>query len=671
MAPLANAAGPAPPALLTFLREELAPRPGRVAAVSRIAGSCVVLVIIAMLFQIPMPHLVVFLVFSLTRGEAVSTLLVGVVAALAVTIAAALSLVFCMIDSSEPAVRLLLMVGSCFLGFFLVSTTAFGPVVFLATFVLVMSQTMIDTVPTVGILAHTLLWLWVVVMIPDAVTILINLLFGEQPAQLGRRTTLKLLRVLATALRSGNASALPSAQAETVGLVLLRQRAGMFDRGLRSRTAFDTRLIETLVELLTLQSLLPASTPIEARLQLAEACDASSAAFERDEAPVVSKAPRPADAVLTDLSPEARPVMVAIAGALTRLSEGIAGRRAVTDASVAPTVNSIFAADAFSNPGHVRFALKTTIAVMTAYITYTLLDWPGINSILTTCFFVAQGSVGETIHKLTLRLVGATLGGLLGGLCIVFVLPEMDDIGQLCLLIGAGAAICGWVATSSDRLSYAGVQMALAFFMGVLQGFGPSTDLTVLRDRVIGILLGNVLMSIVFSVFWPTSAVDRVRSSVAAAFRTLGHLLTDPAEARAGARLAVIRALGDARRFAAIAAFERPALPAREVQASETDLSLALLDRLAGATFVIGEQSPNADIAAVVHRQDAVASAWFFASAERLTRGDTAPISLDASTAFDAVRTSLPNDTSISSRAAVEARVLLKSEIENAIAVRT
>ena len=184
-------------------------------------------------------------------------------------------------------------------------------------------------------------------------------------------------------------------------------------------------------------------------------------------------------------------------GALARLCEGMTGRRAASDEPPARVTKSILVADAFSNPNHTRFAFKTTMAVMTAYITYTLLDWPGISTAVTTCFFVAQGSVGETMHKLTLRISGALLGGLIGALTIVFVVPEMDDIGQLCLLIGIVSLVCAWVATSSELLAYAGKQMAFAFFMGVLQDYGPPTDLTVLKDRVAGILLGNVIMSVV------------------------------------------------------------------------------------------------------------------------------------------------------------------------------
>jgi len=44
--------------------------------------------------------------------------------------------------------------------------------------------------------------------------------------------------------------------------------------------------------------------------------------------------------------------------------------------------------------------------------------------------------------------------------------------------------------TSSPRLSYFGLQAALAFYLINLQDFAAQTSLSIARDRVVGILLG-------------------------------------------------------------------------------------------------------------------------------------------------------------------------------------
>ncbi len=59
-----------------------------------------------------------------------------------------------------------LMAVSTFLGMFLLRTMAIGPIAFLAGFVLVVTQTLIDVIPNLEALTRFVLWLWVVVMLP-------------------------------------------------------------------------------------------------------------------------------------------------------------------------------------------------------------------------------------------------------------------------------------------------------------------------------------------------------------------------------------------------------------------------------------------------------------------------------------------------------------------------
>jgi multidrug resistance protein MdtO len=63
--------------------------------------------------------------------------------------------------------------------------------------------------------------------------------------------------------------------------------------------------------------------------------------------------------------------------------------------------------------------------------------------------------------------------------------------------------IAGWVAAGSARIAYAGLQIALAFFMCIFQGFSPETDFDTIRNRIVGIVLGILVTSIVFHYLWP------------------------------------------------------------------------------------------------------------------------------------------------------------------------
>ena len=168
--------------------------------------------------------------------------------------------------------------------------------------------------------------------------------------------------------------------------------------------------------------------------------------------------------------------------------------------------------DAFTNPAHVHFALKVTFAAMFCYIVYAAIDWSGIHTAFITCTFIALESTEATLYKGTLRIVGCVIGGALALFSIVFLMPHMETIASLVVLVACAAAIAGWVATGSERISYAGLQIAFAFFYSVFQGYAPDTDLDNVRNRVVGILFGLIVTGLVFQYIWPERATDRIKN---------------------------------------------------------------------------------------------------------------------------------------------------------------
>jgi uncharacterized membrane protein YccC len=225
----------------------------------------------------------------------------------------------------------------------------------------------------------------------------------------------------------------------------------------------------------------------------------------------------------------------------------------------------LFKPDAFTNPAHVHFALKVTFAAMFCYIVYQGIDWSGIHTAFITCTFIALESTGATLHKGVLRMGGCIIGGALALFTIVFLMPHMVTIASLAVVVACASAIAGWVAAGNEMISYAGLQIAFAFFYSVFQGYAPDTDLDNVRNRVVGILFGLIVTGVVFRYIWPERTIDRFRDALRQALRQLAKLLEIPrpdvsiekAEAEADALTAeTSRSFDQARRYAELTAFE-------------------------------------------------------------------------------------------------------------------
>jgi multidrug resistance protein MdtO len=566
---------------LELLAVELAPREGRWAAVARIATGAVLAVTIAMVFQIPQPTYIAYIGFLLSKDEKNATVTTALGGLAAATLAVVLVLGLELIDTSEPALRLPLMAAATFVAMYTARTFALGPITFLAGFVIVLLQTLVDDVPSTEALTRATLWAWVVVFVPVAVTVIVNLLFGQGAAALIDRTVRKVLKDIETSLANGDYRiSLPEWRSRLLPLLETAQHGNQ--KGVRTG-GITAPVISVLLDTLVILEALPDDLPDATREELASRVRACRQAIESGVAPAVHESPAPPPQ-FAGVGKEQSPAVIAVRSTLSDLLGAIGRPAAEPDKTEAPhPPRRLLVADAFSNPAHWQFALKTTIAVMASYAIYSLLDWPGLRTSVVTCFFVALSSLGETVHKLLLRLSGAVIGGAIAGLCIVFVLPHLTDIGQLCLLVAVVSVGAAWVATSSELLSYAGMQIAFAFFLGVLQGYAPATDLTVLRDRVAGILLGNIVITIIFSSFWPQSARAGIRAALAEALRAIGAVIRRPA---GEARMRTVQALVRADHLRTLSLFELRMLPDHAPPSLRLP-SLANIERLAGAAFVV------------------------------------------------------------------------------------
>ena len=201
------------------------------------------------------------------------------------------------------------------------------------------------------------------------------------------------------------------------------------------------------------------------------------------------------------------------------------GTVAPDESEAAEGGRGLLAADAFSNPDYVRFALKVTLGVMVCYFVMSMTDWPGIHTCVITAFFVSLGTVGDTLHKATLRFVGCLIGAGLGLGAILLLMPLMTDLGDLLLLLAPVTLLAAWIGYGSERISYAGWQIGLAFYLVVLKDYGPTISMYTARDRTIGILFGNIVVFAIFTTIWPVSVANVVRAHLARALEQLAVLV--------------------------------------------------------------------------------------------------------------------------------------------------
>jgi multidrug resistance protein MdtO len=182
--------------------------------------------------------------------------------------------------------------------------------------------------------------------------------------------------------------------------------------------------------------------------------------------------------------------------------------------------------DAFQNPEYIRSALAGCLAAAICYVLYNALDWPGIGTTsVLTCVVTSLSTIGTSLQAQLLRLAGFVAGGLVLGISAqILILPGIDSIFGFALFFATVTAIAAWFATSSPRLSFFGVQMALSFYFVNLQDAQIQTDLTIARDKALGVLLGILAMGFIFDRFGAKSDAKQLQKLLVRNVRMLAQL---------------------------------------------------------------------------------------------------------------------------------------------------
>lgn len=499
------------------LKEDLAPFPGRMAQTWRMALVCALTCMMSMVYGIPEAAISCYLVFFVMKPDAAESVLLAL--SMCFLTMGVISLLFLLTrwTIQVPPMRILAIALTSLVFLYLASASKLGALGGIIALILAFGLTLLSDVPFGELATRGILFAWLMGVMPMLWIAIVSLTIGRKPLPLLRQTVSERLEIIADWLER----ATPENRARLRDQIWEGQEDHMKRWGITrlfalARRDESRRLGVALQDSYRLAFIMLAQDPDahpEARQAIAQQARIAARALAAGEPVPAPEGELPADA----------------SAPLVQGWHALLAMVGTPDHPLATApAESFMRPDARSNPEHLRYAIKTTAAAIICYCTYTALDWQGIHTAMITCYVIALGSVAETTHKLILRITGCLIGAALGVGSILFLIPHMTSIGAVMLLVFCGTFIAAWVAVGSDRVSYAGVQIALAFLLTVLSGYGPSTDMDAALDRIIGVLLGNFVVYFMFTQFWPVSVAQRVWDNTSRALSGLARMACMP-----------------------------------------------------------------------------------------------------------------------------------------------
>src|SRR3954452_1751318 len=179
-----------------WLKRELAPTPERARRTAIMIAAAVLCVIISMTLQVPELSVTAYMPFFVSKESKHLTTLTGLLGFIGATIGIGASLLLYKFTYGHPELRIPGMAIALFLGMWFSRVLVIGPLGFLLGFIVAVSQSVGEEVPSPELLVRGLLWLWVALAYAISLTVVLNLLFlPETPESTEHRSKPKSLFV--------------------------------------------------------------------------------------------------------------------------------------------------------------------------------------------------------------------------------------------------------------------------------------------------------------------------------------------------------------------------------------------------------------------------------------------------------------------------------------------
>jgi multidrug resistance protein MdtO len=586
----------------------LRPFAGRLEFSSRLALACALTTLVVEIYQTPDPALTAYFAFFVMKRDRMESVLVSIVLSILISVLVGILILVAMAVLDQQLWRVISITVASLGLLFLASASKLKPLAAIIALIVGYGLDLLSDAQVGELATRGYLYAWLFVTIPAVVSIVLNLLLGPSPRRLLEQALAHRLALAASLIRMGDEKVREAFQ-ETFseGVTELKtwlKMAGIEKSSPPADIAALSQATDSIIPILLMVDFADrtqsVNMPPPLRGQIADTLDEMAAILRAGAYPV--------DVAIEygeeDLPPVTATLLADMKEALRRFTERPLPELPV----VKPAKTGFFLPDAFTNPDHVYYALKTTAAAMFCYATYLLLDWPGIHTCFITCYIVSLGTTAETIEKLTLRIAGALIGAGAGLAAIVFLLPHLTSIGSLLIVVFIGSLVSSWVAAGSPRISYVGYQMVFAFFLCVIQGPSPAFDLTIARDRVIGIMVGNVVAYLIFANIWPVSVVRRIDPGLISLLRRLVDLTNATTRSRryslatdaTGTIVAVSQDVG-------LAAYESSGIGRPQLRLTVRARAIDHIRAIMGPLLLLSNEQSSAT-RIVAHRLDAIAN---------------------------------------------------------------
>lgn len=518
-----------------FLRWELAPYPGRMDTVIRMTVAATLVMIIVVTFRIPYGFLGGLFSILLARENLAATWRGGRMIVLGFAGATLYTLLGTMLFRGYPITHFFWVIGSLYLSFFVMRATTNYAAALAFAVPIGIAVPVWDRILPSQIQVEDTLWPVLIIAVGAGATVITEAIYRifDRSDPLITSVDDKLLAVQqvmesVASLHAPPKSALDKVvQYQMTGTGRLRtmlQRQGLDPARRAQRTALIAlagRLVR-LAASLARNSAQPVDDDVARLRALAERLAAirtqlRASGIVSASSPMLEGSPSSNFPMLQEMEQAVALIPEIFQPDFLDASQNAPGR---------DWWHAVFLPDAFQNPEYQRFAFAGCLAATVCYVFYNALDWPGIGTTsILTCIVTALTTIGASLQAQFLRLAGFVVGGLVLGISAqILILPGIDSVFGFALFFAAATALAAWFATSSPRLSYFGVQIALAFYFVNLQDFQIQTDLTIARDKVIGVLLGILAMGFIFERFGAKSDQEQLQNLLVRNIRMLAEL---------------------------------------------------------------------------------------------------------------------------------------------------